>query len=133
MNNLEHHQYPARIWNADETAFNYDPSHTKVVTGIREIAQRQTAGSGRNTTTIFACANVSGSILLPMILHKVKRLWDNMFGTDDYPETSYYVSENGWMTEQVFFLWLKNVFLKNCVERHALLIYDGHLSHISPN
>lgn len=132
MDNLDLHQFPGKIWNADETAFNYDPSRTKVVTGIGEIAQRQTGGSGRKTTTVLACVNASGFIMPPMILHKGKRLWENMFGTDEYPETSYYVSENGWMTEQVFFLWFKNIFLKNCVERPALLIYDGHLSHISP-
>lgn len=123
---------PNSIWNADETAFNYDPRSTKVVTAIGEIAQRQTGGSGRKTTTVLACVNANGSKMPPMILHKGKRLWDNMFGSDEYPDTSYYVSENGWMTEQVFFLWFKNIFLKFSSDRPLLLIYDGHLSHISP-
>ncbi|CAG9827515.1 unnamed protein product [Diabrotica balteata] len=56
MNNLQLQQYPARIWNADETAFNYGPSRNNVLTGIGEIAQKQTAGAGRKTTTVLACA-----------------------------------------------------------------------------
>ncbi|KAG5897656.1 hypothetical protein JTB14_024485 [Gonioctena quinquepunctata] len=39
--------------------------------------------------------------------------------------------DNGWMTEQVFFKWFEQVFLAHCKDRPAILIYDGHLSHVS--
>lgn len=53
-------------------------------------------------------------------------------GSDAYPETAYFTSENGWMTSVTFLNWFKTVFLKNTSrESHNVLIYDGHLSHIS--
>ncbi|KAJ8874673.1 hypothetical protein PR048_025539, partial [Dryococelus australis] len=54
-----------------------------------------------------------------MILHKGKRLWDSMFGSEkSYPVTSYFEPEKGWMTEEVFYKF------------PALLKRDGHLSHV---
>lgn len=122
---------PHCIYNCDETSFNSDPGSTKVVAKRGENVHRVTAGSGRETTTVLACIRADGSKLPPMILHKGKRLWDSMFGGDkSYPDTSYFVSEKGWMTEEVFYSWFTNCFIPNVTEFPALLIYDGHLSHI---
>lgn len=57
-----------------------------------------------------------------------------------YPGTVYGASTNGWMEEPQFFHWFQGCFIKhvenlrkikNCPEQGALLIYDGHASHIS--
>jgi len=94
-------------------------------------AKRVTAGNARKTTTVLVCVNASGQKMPPLILHKGKKLWDNMMGQNAFPNTSYAVSDNGWMTENVFANWFKNHFLQNLSSKPALLIYDGHLSHIS--
>ncbi|KAG5861882.1 hypothetical protein JTB14_036753 [Gonioctena quinquepunctata] len=122
---------PNCIWNADETGFSHDPKRITIVAGVAEVAQRQSAGSGRDMTTVLACVNAAGAKMPPLVLHKGKRLWDNMLGDQAYPGTLYYVSDNGWMTEQVFFKWFEQVFLVHCKDRPAILIYDGHLSHVS--
>ena len=67
-----------------------------------------------------------------MILHKGKRLWDSMLGDEAYPGTCYFANESGWMTGDVFCQWFRTKFLPEVTERPAILIYDGHLSHISP-
>ena len=42
----------------------------------------------------------------------------------------YGVSPNGWMDTDIFFEWFKR-FAEQVQERPLLLIYDGHLSHVS--
>ena len=43
------------------------------------------------------------------------------------------MSESGWMETPHFLEWFSNVFLKhtNAIEGPKILIFDGHLSHIS--
>lgn len=61
-----------------------------------------------------------------------KQFWDTMMGKEEYPGTSYHVTEKGWMTERAFFHWFKNFLLPHISnEPKNLVIYDGHLSHVS--
>jgi len=48
------------------------------------------------------------------------------------PGTLYGVSENGWMTTEVFEEWFTH-FSREVKERPLLLVFDGHLSHVSVN
>lgn len=114
---------PDRIWNADETGICSDPGSTRIVC--------KTGGSGRNMTTVLACVNAKGEFLPPAIVHKGKRLWNSMLGgSESFPNTSYLVTDKGWMTEAAFLLWFKNTFLKCVTQFPCVLIYDGHLSHV---
>lgn len=124
---------PEAIFNCDETGFNLDPGPTKVASSKGQAAKRVTGGSGRDYTTVLACVSADGGKMPPMILHKGKRMWDTMIGNNAYPDTSYFISESGWMTEEVFTSWFKKVFLKNVKMFPCVLIYDGHLSHIGVN
>lgn len=118
------------IYNCDETGFCYDPSSTKILSRVGQATKRVTFGSGRESTTVLFCVAASGRKLPPLIVHKGKKKWDSMIGDKAYPGTSYQVSDNGWMTEAVFQSWFRKIFVPN-VEKPCLLIYDGHLSHIS--
>ena len=46
------------------------------------------------------------------------------------------LSENGWTTDEIGFLWLKEHFQTHTVSKtkgtHCLLILDGHGSYVSP-
>lgn len=51
---------------------------------------------------------------------------------DDVSQTAISASERGWMETTLFYNWFKNVFLKHIgPERPVLLIYDGHVTHVS--
>ncbi|GBL87824.1 hypothetical protein AVEN_192010-1 [Araneus ventricosus] len=39
--------------------------------------------------------------------------------------------KNGWMIEALFLSWFKNAYVKAVTARPNLLIYDGHVSHLS--
>ena len=53
--------------------------------------------------------------------------------SDAYPGTAYAVADKGWMTVTVFLNWFQFQFLEmlKTVEGPKLLIYDGHISHVS--
>ena len=43
------------------------------------------------------------------------------------------MSENGWIEQELFFYWLKDLFLKYIPpERPVMLVMDGHSSHYTP-
>ena len=43
------------------------------------------------------------------------------------------MSENGWIEQELFFYWLKDLFLKYIPPEHpVMLLMDGHSSHYTP-
>ena len=97
---------PEQIWNCDETSFCHDPSKTKVVAPTNEACHRQTAGSGRENTTVLACVNAAGEKLPPLIIFRGKNIWDSCIPhAGDFPNTAYTAAPNGWMTSEIFEKW----------------------------
>ena len=89
-----------------------------------------TTGAGRENLTTMACVNAAGRVLAPLFIFAGKNFQNTWVGDKALPGTYYGVSENGWMTSEVIADW----FDKFCVdvkERPLLLIFDGHLSHVS--
>lgn len=126
---------PDRIFNTDETCFCHDPSNVNVV-GIRgEKTPRVRAGPGRSNTTVLATTCADGTCMDPMIVYQGKRMQVQWKGkTDECPKTSYGVSENGWMTTELFETWFTKVFVPYIQEKGdgpAVLLFDGHVSHLS--
>ena len=48
-----------------------------------------------------------------------------------YPNTFFQVSDNGWITKELFFEWFKLFVQAISSFRPVLLILDGHTSHIT--
>ncbi|KAF2881382.1 hypothetical protein ILUMI_14953, partial [Ignelater luminosus] len=76
---------------------------------------RVSGGSGRESTSFLACISADGTPLSPFIIFKRGAVQTRWISTKAYPGTVYMASSNGWMEEPV----------------KALLLYDGHNSHIS--
>lgn len=47
-----------------------------------------------------------------------------------YPGTQITVSDNGWMTSDIFYDWFQK-FCSSITQRPLLLLYDGHSTHIN--
>lgn len=123
---------PSQIFNLDETSLCHDPSNTKVVAEKNKAVFRHTQGTGRTNTSILFVVSANGDKLPPFILYKAKHLWDIWMPENAFPNTGYAATASGWMTADSFYSWFKNSFLNNCPnERPLLLIFDGHVSHIS--
>lgn len=101
---------PESIFNCDESGFRSDPTTTKVVSAKGAPTKRVTGGNARKTTTVLATVNAKGEKLPPLILHKGKRLWDNMMGEKAYPGTSYSVNISLFFINIFIFIYLIHFF-----------------------
>lgn len=131
---------PALVFNADESGFGNDPSRIKAIGERGKPLSRVSGGSGRESTSVLACVAADGSVLPPFIIFKGGAVQARWTSPKAYPGTVYSVSTNGWMEEPQFFNWFESVFVKwvkdirlqkNLQDKEALLLYDGHKSHIS--
>lgn len=64
INRLNFTSKTAQIHNLDDSGFCTVPSKTKVVTEKGKPAYRTIQGSGRENTTVLACDNAAGKVLL---------------------------------------------------------------------
>ena len=102
-----------RIYNCDESGFPNDQTNGKSITvkGIRAF-------------------KLSFGALDPLIIFKGKNLMKSWFGTNSLPNTYYSKSDKGWMDSEAFAKWFEN-FCEDFKERLWLLIYDGHMTHVT--
>ncbi|CAB3251132.1 unnamed protein product [Arctia plantaginis] len=124
---------PGRIWNLDESSLSIDPSKSRVVGEKGQSSSRVTSTSGKENTTFVLACNAMGQRVPPLIIFKGKNMWDQWKAPPDkeFSGTAYAATPNGWMETEVF----KNYFKKSLVpalgdERPALVIYDGHSTHV---
>lgn len=133
---------PELILNCDETGFCTDPSKVKAI-GLKgqKSFYRRVGGTGRENISVHCCASASGRVLPPLVIFKAKGAvqarWTNHEA--EFPGTVYATTENGYMEEPVFFSWLTDSlipYINNLrqiqnTQKKAILIMDGHKSHIS--
>lgn len=125
------------IFNTDESAFGMDPKSIRALGRRGELLHMVTGGSGREYTTVPTCVSASGQALPPLIVYTGKAVQPRWLAQNPIPGIMYSANENGWMTEATFYTWLKDMFVphvnqnRNDSEQSAILLFDGHSSHIS--
>ncbi|KAJ8910668.1 hypothetical protein NQ315_011186 [Exocentrus adspersus] len=123
---------PHLIFNCDETSFCSDPSKTKVVGAVGTKSMRQISSAGRDNTTVLFCCSASGQKLPMLTVFKGKNIMETWMPGGPTDQTAFAASKKGWMDSIIFLNWFKKCFLPNIpLERPVLLIFDGHVSHIS--
>ncbi|KAF2887388.1 hypothetical protein ILUMI_18785, partial [Ignelater luminosus] len=80
---------------------------------------RVSEGTGRKSTTVLTVYLCRWSFLPPLIVFKGAAVQARWTTTEGYPDTLYAASCNGWMEKP------------SLPYQTAVLIYDGHLNHIS--
>lgn len=124
---------PMQIWNLDETSFCLDPTRVKVLGATGMPCHRVTSGPAKENITVLLAANAAGEKLPPLIVFRGKNVWDSWMSPDPtaFEGTTYAATKNGWMEAETFTNYFTKNFLQNIqAERPAVLIYDGHASHI---
>ncbi|XP_076824996.1 uncharacterized protein LOC143470629 [Clavelina lepadiformis] len=96
---------PEQIWNCDESGFPSDPQKCKVVSIRGQTAYKLTCGAGCDNTSTLAVCNAAGKYLDPLVIFAGKNLQNMWRRTNALPETFYGISENGWMTTEIFYEW----------------------------
>lgn len=131
---------PEFIFNCDESGFPTDPKKLKAIGEKGRPLSRISGGSGRESVSVLATISADGYCLPPLIVFKGVGVQVRWISTNNYPGTKYSCSKNGWMEEPQFFEWFSTSFVdhvnflrnsKNMETQTALLLFDGHCSHIS--
>ena len=125
---------PGQIFNADETGVTIVHKPAKVIAqvGRRNVPALTSAEKGR-THTILSCVSASGQVIPPFMVYPRKRPVPPKMREGAYPNTFFQVSDNGWITKELFFEWFKLFVQAISPIRPVLLILDGHTSHITIN
>lgn len=116
---------PACIFNMDESGIPLDAKQLKRVAkkGMKKV-HGQSSGD-KSQITLITCGNAAGTVFPPMLIFKGERL--NHEWTDvEVPNTLYGMSENGWIDQELFLYWLKDLFLKHIPpECPVMLVMDA--------
>ena len=122
---------PCHMWNCDETGLQEHFVQGRVTGEKGQPCYQLTANEKAETTTVLACFNATGKFCPPTVILKAKRLKaDWVVGSP--PGSTIKVSDNGWITKEIFFEWAKSFVLQlpKPDSRPHVLFLDGHSSHV---
>lgn len=131
LDELQIRDMPSQLWNCDETGLQEHFIQGKVVAETGEPCYQITKGEKGQTTTVLACFNGVGIFCPPTVIFKGKRL-NSSWVVGSPQNTVVRMSENGWITKEIFFEWAKSFvsFIPKTNNMPHILLLDGHSSHI---
>ena len=125
--------HPCQIFNMDESGMPLDPPHVKCVSKRGERNPVAPSSGDKTQITVVACVNASGGCMPHMVILNRKTL-PPRFTEGEVPGTTYGLSANGWIDQELFHAWFIKHFLKHApLTRPLLLLLDGHSSHYCPD
>ena len=119
-----------QVWNCDETGFPIDVGQCKVIAPRGKQPNELTSGAGRENISVLATCRASGKALDQFVIFSAVNFQGTWRGRNPLPNKCYGISKNSWMTTEIYASWFQN-FTKQVEERPLLVIYDGHLTHVS--
>lgn len=126
---------PDSVFNLDETSMHLVPMKESVLAKRGEkYVHTANANSEKETFTALFCANAAGVLAPPLILFPYKMRLPAAIVYSMPNGWSAGKSESGWMTQETFYYYLKNVFypwLVKCNASFPVIVFlDGHKSHV---
>ena len=131
-NTLQKHDLlnkPTQIWNVDESGISLDHNPPKVLAAKGSSVFSITSGRS-STTTVISAGSALGETIPPYIIYKGQRL-NKYLTTGGLEGTEYRVSPSGWSNSTLFLDFFQNHFLHHVKVRPAILLYDGHSTHVT--
>jgi len=125
---------PNRVFNIDETAIWLTPKGQRYLGKKNEALSAIRKHGDRDCVTV--CLNVcaNGTFAPPLFLYKYVRL-PKQYLTRPDPDWGIKSNESGWMTCDMFFIYIKDIFIpwlrKNGIFDEVIIFLDGHVSHLS--
>lgn len=124
---------PQCIFNIDEKGINTDHRPSDVVGDKSTTIQSVTSGRSQ-TVTVIAGGNAMGTYIPPFFIFPGQRMREELF-QGGLPGTDGDVSISGWSNTEIFKRYMQEHFMKYIpngnAENPVLVIYDGHISHMS--
>ena len=123
---------PSHIFNCDETGFPLNPKSLKVVDEMSSKTTNCVTGNTKSQITVMACTSAAGYAIPPFVIFS-RKSFNHELAKGEVPGTLYGLSDNGWMTRELFNHWFTDHFLLYAPQvRPLLLLLDGHSTHYSP-
>lgn len=126
---------PDRIFNADETNFQICVKSGQVLAekGARNVYNVEQSQAKESITVLFTFS-AAGNVCCPFIVYPYQRLPEKI--SESVPDGwGIGKSDTGWMTTEVFYEFIANVFhpylLSNNIELPVILYVDGHKTHLN--
>ncbi|KAK3748521.1 hypothetical protein RRG08_008682 [Elysia crispata] len=123
---------PERIYNCDESGFSLNALSGRVLSYLDNNFVYQVGSEAKTLITALVCCSAKGHYTWPMLIYPGTQF--RGFKPQEVFEQSFIGrSENGWITQNLFYEWLKQVFVPQTahVKKPLLLLVDGHISHQS--
>ncbi|XP_061169161.1 uncharacterized protein LOC133178483 [Saccostrea echinata] len=124
---------PSRWFNADESGFPLCPKSGKVLAPRGVPSIYNFTSSDKSQVTVLACMSASRHFLKPLIVFPGQRFFYNPL--DGFPEAVMGRTATGWMDKELFYTWMKDVFIPHInvsgVKKPALLLVDCHSTHLT--
>jgi len=123
---------PMHIFNCDETGMPLNPKNPKVIAKKGSKNPSSISGDTKTQITVLACVSANGYSIPPFVIFDRKTLNPELT-LGEVPGTLYGLSENGWITSDLFYHWFNSHFLAYAPKsRPLLLLMDGHSTHYCP-
>lgn len=126
---------PRRVFNGDESGFQLCPKTGKVLSekGLKNVYTVETSCSKDNMTVMFTFS-ASGRSCPPMVVYNYQRIPQKV--VEGVPsDWGIGRSENGWMTSELFFEYVANVFhpylIRENIPLPVIYFLDGHRTHLT--
>lgn len=125
---------PERIFNMDESGFMLCPKGEKVLGLKGQKNVYEVCGKDKEQCTILLATSASGLLAPTLIVYSGQRLPK---GVGDHMPDGWGLakSEKGWITGEVFYEYIANVFYpwikKKEIALPVILFVDGHSSHLT--
>ena len=124
---------PYQVFNMDETGMPLDMKPLKTVHSVGEKNPYTLSSGNKSQITVVGCVNAGGQYLPPMVIWDRKNLKPELT-EGELPQTIYGLSKKGWMDQELFERWFRQLFLRCApAARPLALLLDGHSSHYSPS
>ncbi|RUS76597.1 hypothetical protein EGW08_015639 [Elysia chlorotica] len=123
---------PDRIYNCDESGFSLNALSGRVLSYLDNKFVYQVCFFVKTLITALVCCSATGYYTWPMLIYPGTQF--RGFKPHEVFEESFIGrSKNGWINQDLFFEWLKLVFVPQTahVKKPLLLLLDGHVSHQS--
>ncbi len=126
---------PRRLSNADETGCRLKGDTGRVQPFLVKRGQKQvyvTQSGDKQQITVVGCFCADGEYMPPFMVFPGVRLTGINF--EDFPEAYRTTSENGWMTQETWLLFMEKYnewMTSRGIKKPFIMWIDGHSSHIS--
>ncbi|KAJ8971514.1 hypothetical protein NQ314_000656 [Rhamnusium bicolor] len=134
--NIDILNFPAKIWNMDETAMFLSPKGALILAERGKSTYDITTTSEKENVTTLITVNAEGEIAPSLTIFKYDRLPAAVSNAAP-PGWGIGKSDSGWMQSETFFEYFSNVFFPYLQQKNTtfpiVVFLDGHASHLSLN